>query len=232
NNYEVTSASSWTLQLTKYHECCIFRFMSSGPRFTISKNAYRHIKEASLDTDYLADYLDKRRIPEEEIAKLEITIDDAYMFFGADGIYLARDINDQASKHIIGLSPSRMPKSIEKRGKNLRHETEHFVYEIHHPNHWRNRKILMAGATAISGCAGVVLGLQVGMDASRNLPIAAAIPIDGLAAIAAMGMCSLAAFMSAGISHIAFGPSEIQAQWAEHRRKSELPDDILQIEFA
>ena len=206
--------------------------MSGSPSFKIAKNAYHYIKEASFDGDFYAEYLSKRHIPEEEFARLQVTIDDEYMLLGAHGVYIARDNNDRDSRHIIGLSPSRMPNSISKQGNSLRHETEHFIYQIHRPNHLRNRKILVAGAVAIGGCVGTALGIQAGIDTSRTLPLAAELPIDAMAGITGAALGSLAAFVSAATAHAAFGPSEIQAEWAEHRRKVELPDGTLEVEFA
>lgn len=161
-----------------------------------------------------------------------MTIDEKYMRFGAHGVYIARDSQETDSLHIIGFSPSRMSANTTKQGNTLRHETEHFIYQIQHPYHLRNRKILAAGITAVGGCIGAAIGLGTGIEMSRSLPLAAEIPIDIVTSLAAAGLSSAAAFASAYMGHVSIGPSEIQAERAESRRRFSLPDGVLQVEFA
>jgi hypothetical protein len=206
--------------------------MQKGPRFIIARNAYRYIHDASFDADLFTKYLDARKIPEEEAAALHVTIDDKYMSFGAHGIFIARDTNDKDSMHTIGFSPSRMPISLHNQGKILRHETEHFVYHTKYPNHLRNRKILVAGAVASVACISAKLGVEMGINLDSNLPLAAQIPIDTVSGLGVAAFGSVATLIPAVMGHTVFGPSELQSEWAEYRRKLELPDGVLQIAFA
>lgn len=201
------------------------------PTLTISPEARRLVSELHYDGDLYTDYLVARDMPEEEIANLELHLDDKFMSFGSHGVYMTRAIDDPDSRHVIGFSPTRMPRCTSKQGSVFRHETEHFIYQVEHPNHLRNRKRLVIGSMALGACMGAALGMQTSMKITKNLPLAAGIPIDVVAAFGLTGVGALSGLFPSAMAHIAIGPSELRAIWASRRRRTELPNGVLQIQF-
>ncbi len=201
------------------------------PPLKVSPEARGLINDIHYDDEFYASYLLNRSVPEEDLASLELHIDDKYMAFGSHGVYSARETDDPDSKHIIGFSPTRMPSCPSKQGALLRHETEHFIYQVEHPNHLRNRTRLVIGCTAIGAAMGAALGVQSSIELTKDLPLAVDIPVSAAAILGLTGVGALNGLLPSAMAHVAFGPSEIKAMWASRTRKLELPDGVLQVQF-
>ncbi len=72
----------------------------------------------------------------------------------------------------------------------------------------------------------------MGSTMDEQFPLAAKLSLDAARSIGNAALGSATALISTALGRVAFGPSELQAEWAELRRKSDLPDKVLQVEFA
>jgi hypothetical protein len=198
--------------------------------FKVAPSAQDMIGDISFDSEGFARYLTHRGVPEEETEQLELRIDEDEMMFRSIGIYSPRDTEVPGDKHLIALSPRRMPRSFRKQGALLRHETEHFIYQVRHPQHVRNRSLLL-GTVGIAGAAlGGIRGIEISPQITHGLPPLEALPADAGITVASTAFFALGTIACVGLSGKIIGPSELQAVWAGHMRRRELPDNTLRVE--
>jgi hypothetical protein len=201
------------------------------PTINIAEEARTFVTDAYLDGDRYANYLVSRHVPEEDIEKLDLVIDEGHMFLGSHALFKPRGTDDR-ERHLIAFSPERMPRTLEGQGRTLRHESEHLVQQIKNPNRVRNRLRYMS-AFGISGGIATGTSVYLGTEAyTGDLPVGLKVPIN---LIPAIGLAGVGAVLSIGATIVSMpfiSPSEIGARWAQRRRVHELPDGILQIQFA
>lgn len=204
--------------------------MKSELGFKIDESAYQHIRDAHLDIDRFKSYLSERRVPEEETAKLDVIITSDCTFSSAEGLYRPRHKDSENSRHAIILNPSYLLNGPHACGKNLRHEAEHFIYEIEHPHYARNKKLALVALTLLGGSAMTLAGAYDPAVTAGYVSPLTEIARSPARNIRDFALGSAFSFVLSFTGRAVVGPSEIKAVLAECSRRSGLPDNVLEVE--
>ncbi len=204
---------------------------TDGPILEVSSDARRYIRDVEFHVDRYIDYLTRRGVSDDEVAKVAVQLGTKGGYFGEGGGYFSpRNKNDDDSNHIVAINVNKAD-TLALQGRYLRHETEHLIYHTKHAYHLHRRAALMgAGGIAVAGIiAPEVYANVVEMTNSWPEPLSVATAISAATAGSVMG--GGFANIYAGMVHGALSRSEFSARRAEKKRQTDLPDGVLSIEY-
>ncbi len=140
---------------------------------------------------------------------------------------------DKDQRPTVRFSPTRMPAALDKQGKVLRHETEHFI----HSTRRGYKALLVAKMATLFACttAGSVYfgknGFEVSADAMASWSEPIRIGGETVSVLAATAFGGIGGWISSVNTVKLCSPDELLAQHATVKRKDELRDGTLQILF-